>query len=191
MIQIGHDMHKQSERDATTPRRKQRRKFRAKVAFNDGRNSLKQQKTRSVEAGFCPLICAAIRSIFARCPAHAPRQERHAEHSVRSKGTSCALRVASNAGARPRHWCSCPSAARPSLGPASRECSSGQPRRLAWVSMRIRICSDTVVALPSRTKGMIPVRFKDSLAIGRLRRQQSIPRRRRGVSKTSGASKAR
>jgi hypothetical protein len=55
MIQIGHDMRKQSERDASTPRRKQRRKFRAKVAFNDGHNSLKQQKTRSVEAGFCPL----------------------------------------------------------------------------------------------------------------------------------------
>jgi hypothetical protein len=44
MIQIGHGIRKQSERDASTPRRKQRRKLLAEVAFLDDYNSLKQQK---------------------------------------------------------------------------------------------------------------------------------------------------
>jgi integrase len=69
-----------------------------------------------------------------------------------------------------------PSAARLSRPPASRGCLSGQPRRQVSASRRIRICSDTVAAMPSRTRGAIPARFRDGLVISRSRRQQFIPR---------------
>jgi hypothetical protein len=47
-----------------------------------------------------------------------------------------------------------------------------------------------LVAMPSRTRGTIPARFKDGSVIDRLRRQQSTPRLHPGGSRTSGASRS-